>query len=362
MPPQAPITVPLNVSAVVTFSSTLVAAPIGIVQQAAPVGAGTLSISLPNPTTAGNCVVVIFEIFTGGGVPSISGVTLGGVADNFAATVTKEYTGVSDDTLTAIWVDEGCAGGQTAIVVSGSNLNSPVVSGLYAYEVSGLVTTSVVDKTSSNATTTVGAWTSNATATTSQPSEIWFGGCCYTSAGPASPWINNISLAGNGCVAGYQIVSTQAAATYANGSGGSTQYCACVVTLKGAQSITGIGTAQIGPRNQRELWYPQVLSVSASSAIQNATCYTYAGPDTTQPNFVWSTKNGSSGDSTASIAGPGLTAVNLPGRVIHCGEYVFAVWAGGDAGAQGRLNIQGMKVMNSGGPPGWTHARTRRHA
>src|SRR5208282_3431982 len=110
-----------------------------------------------------------------------------------------------------------------------------------------------------------------------------------------------------------------------------------VVTLNGA----GNGTAQLGPLNAREKWLPQVVSVKTNQAagtiVKEAQCKIYAGPDTSDPNFVDGTLSGSTGDSTGNVAG----------QEIDCGEYVFAVWAGGDAGAQGRVNVQGTKVIAS---------------
>lgn len=118
-------------------------------------------------------------------------------------------------------------------------------------------------------------------------------------------------------------------------------FVSAVVTFNGS----GNGTASIGPRNQREVWSPAVVSVSASSSVAEAGCKIYAGFDASQPDFIDQTLSGSTGDSTANIAG----------KTVQCNEQVFAVWAGGDAGAQGRMTVQGTKVINSGGAPGWVH-------
>jgi hypothetical protein len=110
-----------------------------------------------------------------------------------------------------------------------------------------------------------------------------------------------------------------------------------VVTL----SASGAGTAQIGPLNARETWLPAVASVKTSQApgaiVSEAACKIYAGPDTSDTNYVDGTLSGSTGDSTGNIAG----------QAVACGEYVFAVWSGGDAGAQGRLNVSGTKTLAS---------------
>ena len=367
MPPQAPVTVPLNISAPVTFAP---GAPntqqITIVQGPVLISAGSSPFTgtFPNVTKAGNTIVVLIGAYntTNLDVPSISNVLLNGAADHFfsAANAISGYVGAALYTLAAVWIDYNCAAG-TTVTISGLNLTVNTDQ-IQIYEVAGLTTTNPVDKVATAVAAVGGtAWSSGATANTTQPNEIWFGIGQTGSApvtGPVAPWVNTGPAAGALCSGGYQVVAAKGAATYAGTQSAADGWSAAVVTLIAGAQI--VGTAQVGPIHQRELWYPQVVSVSASTAVNQATCKVYAGPDTSQPNFVWSTPNGSTGDSTANIAGPGLTAQNLPGRVIHCNEYVFAVWSGGDNGAQGRLNIQGTKVIGSGGPPGWEHHRTRK--
>jgi hypothetical protein len=110
-----------------------------------------------------------------------------------------------------------------------------------------------------------------------------------------------------------------------------------VITL----GATGGGTAQLGPRSAREVWEPAVVSVKTNQApgtiVNEASCKIYAGPDTSDPNYVDGTLSGSTGDSSGNIAG----------QDVVCGEYVFAVWSGGDAGAQGRVNVSGTKLLAS---------------
>jgi hypothetical protein len=106
-----------------------------------------------------------------------------------------------------------------------------------------------------------------------------------------------------------------------------------VVTLNGA----GAGTAQLGPRGMRERWAPAVASVKTNQAtvVNEAQCRVYCGPYASPPNFVDGTLSGSTGDSTS----------NISGQTVTCGEYVFAVWTGGDAGAQGYLTVTGTKTI-----------------
>lgn len=95
---------------------------------------------------------------------------------------------------------------------------------------------------------------------------------------------------------------------------------------------TGAGTAKIGPIGARESWTPETVSVSASSTTNEALCKIYIGDDTSQRNFVDGTFSGSSGDSTQNVTGP-----------IRLGQYVFALWTGGDAGAIATLTVIGTK-------------------
>jgi hypothetical protein len=108
-----------------------------------------------------------------------------------------------------------------------------------------------------------------------------------------------------------------------------------VVTLNGA----GAGTAQVGPTGMRERWQPAVASVKTNQATvtNEATCKIYCGADASPPNFVDGTLSGSSGDSTA----------NISGQAVLAGEYVLAVWAGGDPGAQGYLVVTGTKTIGT---------------
>jgi hypothetical protein len=110
-----------------------------------------------------------------------------------------------------------------------------------------------------------------------------------------------------------------------------------VVTL----SALGAGTAQLGPTSARETWHPAIVSVKTNQAptaiVNEAQCKIYVGPDATDPSFVDGTLSGSTGDSSE----------NVSGQEVDCGEYVFAVWSGGDSGAQGRLNVQGTKVISN---------------
>jgi hypothetical protein len=175
--------------------------------------------------------------------PTISGVTLGGSAGNFvqAATATGLNSTANFGVISAIWIDPNCAGGQTAIAVSGSELFGTEY-GLALYEISGLAT-SPLDQISQNGDDSGGsaitAWTSNATSTTANATEIWIGqaGSAYAVTGPSSGWTNVYPGSGgvgtSTAVAGYQIVAAEGTANYSGTmTSNSYPYAAVVITLQ----------------------------------------------------------------------------------------------------------------------------------
>lgn len=112
------------------------------------------------------------------------------------------------------------------------------------------------------------------------------------------------------------------------------------VPIKGASKTvtldgSGNGTVQLGPISAREIWYPSNAHVSANigSVINEAQCIVYVGTTVESNNFRDGTLSGSSGDST--------DAINAD--QINMGEYVFAQWIGGDAGAIATLSVTGNK-------------------
>lgn len=100
------------------------------------------------------------------------------------------------------------------------------------------------------------------------------------------------------------------------------------VTLDGA----GNGTARIGPAAHGVLWRPTVASVKVSTATRSPQCRIYVGDSATDANFVDGTYTGNQNSTS-----------NLAGQEIRLGQYVIAVWAGGDAGAEATVSISGTK-------------------
>src|ERR1035441_10193259 len=249
-------------------------------------GANTLTVTIPS-TTAGNCLVVCIASYGSGLIGSISGITLGGSAGNFAALAAVNGAANGSDSNGAfIWADPNCAGGQTSVVISGSDLSVASGSGgVVIYEISGLPTSSVLDKASTGGDSVIGtAWSSGATATTTVANEIWIGCAAtdYDGTGPSSPWTNTVLGGGIG-LAGYQIVTSVGAATYSGTQSTSGTWAAAVVTLVAAAGgpafqpttipvafpfnapspLYLIGQAR-GLRPQHSLQAPQTFSTSFS--------------------------------------------------------------------------------------------------
>lgn len=198
---------------------------------------GSNSGNLPRVTTAGNTLVVIYEGTSNtAGLPSVTGITLGGAADNFAAAITQNE-GTQSYSVSTVWADANCAGGQTAVAVSGTNL----ISGdayIMVLELAGQWT---LDKSSTGPLGTgIPTWTSNTTATTTVAEEVIVGGTAHgpfsaadTLTGPGLPWTNGPSYtwSGGSALAGYQVSSATGAFTYSGASVGFDYYTCVIATF-----------------------------------------------------------------------------------------------------------------------------------
>lgn len=98
------------------------------------------------------------------------------------------------------------------------------------------------------------------------------------------------------------------------------------VTLDGS----GNGTAQLGPVRVREHWQLSGASVAVATHTLEATCKLYLGSAVAPGTFIGQTATGSSGDTCA-----------LGGQDIQPGMYIWAVWTGGDVGAQATVTAIG---------------------
>jgi hypothetical protein len=192
--------------------------------------ASSTSVTLTS-TGTGNCLVVcIMSSGSSGSTPTVSGVTIGGSASNFA--VLKSSTFTSTFAMGAfIWACPSAPSGQTALAVAGSNLGGNEL-GIVAYEVAGLATTigALLDKFSTGGASS-SSWTSGASGPTTQASEF-VAGCASTTTGitaPGSPWTG--SLGTGDTAAAQQIASSTGTFTYSGTQISPAAYAAVVVTL-----------------------------------------------------------------------------------------------------------------------------------
>lgn len=103
-----------------------------------------------------------------------------------------------------------------------------------------------------------------------------------------------------------------------------------VIRLNGS----GAGTAKVGPLSAREVWHPDNASVSANANPTNeAACSVYVGNDASASTFRDACQDGSTGDATGRVSAD----------TVRCGQYVWAVWTGGDANVQAVLTVTGTK-------------------
>jgi len=205
---------------------------------------GSLTITLDSPTTAGNGLIVVLAASgTTSNPTSISSITLGGVADNFAQIST--FGSSSDAAIGATWLDLNCAGGQTSIVITASGGTGTLAIMASVYEWSGLYPVSPLDQTANAVGTGATTWSSGASPTTTQASELWIGAVFTTSTassptitGPSSPWtnltqVNQVQGTFNDqWMSGWQVVSSTGAATYNGSVSASSDWIAKVITLR----------------------------------------------------------------------------------------------------------------------------------
>lgn len=97
----------------------------------------------------------------------------------------------------------------------------------------------------------------------------------------------------------------------------------------------GAGIAKLGPLSAREIWYPDNVHVSVNSdvIVKEAKCSIYMGNSTVQSNFRDESVFASSGDSSGTCNAD----------TVKVGDYIWAVWTGGDANKQAVLTVTGIK-------------------
>jgi hypothetical protein len=210
----------------------------------------TITIALPAATTAGNCLVAVIQSYSIAAVnQTVSGVTIGGLADNWAQLAS--YGTSSSWTVCSFWADPNCTSGQTSVKISCGGGSGYLAVTASVFEVSGLLPTGVLDKTTGTPNGSSQSWTSGTTSATSQSVEIAFGGVDANSGvvnTPGAPWVNLAAQTdshGQVSVAGYQILASTGTQVYSGTLGSSAAYTAGIVTLKGAAGAGGNGAAAV---------------------------------------------------------------------------------------------------------------------
>ena len=221
----------------------------------------SLTVTFSSPTTAGNTVVVCVASAATATTPAISGITLGGLSDNFAsATGVNNLSGFASEA--GIWYDPYCAGGQTSIVISFTGGSGTIYTLMAAaYEVPGVLTT---DQPATNTGYNLSTWSSGTTLTTLKANEIFFGSVCTnsgTTVTGAGTWTSQTDSGGTYHSAmGYQVVSATGTATFSGTLSPSGTFAAVTVTFYGSGS--GPFTAGV----------PVAIGASNSAASGGAAC------------------------------------------------------------------------------------------
>lgn len=204
----------------------------------------SLTVTLNSPTTAGNCLIACAGTVDATN-PTISGITLGGSAGNWAS----GNTAYNNSYINAgIWIDPNCAGGQTSVVISfaGDSGGGPVTDA-WVMEWSGLALTSPVDKAPAGSNGGASSWSSGSTGTLSQANELAIGVVYYQTSGslttPGSPWTELAQVGATNLLGvGYQVVSATTALTYSGTGTGGGSYGTCILTLKVAATTPVSGS------------------------------------------------------------------------------------------------------------------------
>jgi len=202
-------------------------------------GSGTIS-----ATGAGNCLAVLISTCGYYSDPSVSAVTLGGSSDHFAQGA-DEITSTLPPGCYA-WLDDNCAGGQTAIAITLTGGSGPFGTTVTVLEFSNVVTSSALDQTTGGESSSFPTTFATGNVTTTQAEEVIIGFAATVGSsppsisGPSSGWTNlaaqseNISGTYIATVASYKIVSSTGTMDYSGTLSGSFGYNALILTLKAA--------------------------------------------------------------------------------------------------------------------------------
>ena len=213
------------------------------IQQCSGSGGGSTSFNtqvLPNPTTAGNTLVVCVFLQNSVTNPTVTGITLGGSAGNFTSVVVKSDNAVTFDA--EIWYDPVCAGGQTSVTVSfaGGTGTSPN-SNMAVYEVPAVLT---ADQVASNSDAVDGGtWTTGSTPVLTQVNEICFA-CIPATHNPVFSDKSWVVTRASTLAYAYDIIAAETAVNCSGTFGTNSTYVGVVATFYAsvAPSYTVAGT------------------------------------------------------------------------------------------------------------------------
>lgn len=312
-------------------STTFVTRPITIVQTAQQTFTTTtvglaFTVPLTQTTTVGNCVLAI--ITTGSSAANnptlpFQPIMLGSLQDNWGMLGLPTGTG-SDAGYVYFWADPSCAGGQSSVTVQTTNGAGTMTVSITVLEVAGLAPTlaGLLDQSqgqSSTATlTTPFPWTSNATATTTQASEMWLGAVItntqVTITGPTA--FTNFPQQNGGTtfasMAGYEIVSAEAAAAYAGDFSATSHFDAAVVALK---------AAPLSLNNSLGVWTAPDVNGDGSNYIVQVECFGGGGGG-----------GGGDGSTGGGGAGGGEYACESAYTITPGKPYIWVTGLGGGGG------------------------------
>jgi hypothetical protein len=315
---------------------------VALVQEA---DAASSSVTLGTNATAGNTLVVAVACLASSSAAGVTGITLGGSADNFALVTpgpsAQDATSPNDYINVSVWADENCAGGSAAIAVTGTG-----VMAAWAWEFSGLSATAenwqVIP-----VPTYQDSWVTGLPATT-VPVEAWFAVTCAANQAAAETlapvsgngWTAETAYSGTagsydwGAQAAYQVLNTTGTPAWSGAFSEPSFSVTVLLALEG----TGFGSAAAPPA-------PAAGNVAGNAVITSAV-------------EVLSTVNATGTVSQATA--PALltpTAVKKGNYTARPGDFVIADASHGNltitmpGGAPDRSMV-GARLVNAAPPTG----------
>ena len=265
----------------------------------------TLTVTLDASTTAGNTLIVAVASSGTSTNPTTFAVTLGGSAGNFAQ---DSASGSSSDAAGgAVWRDSNCAGGQTAVAITGTGGVGTIATTATVWECDDLAV-SPFDQTAGSLAASGTTWTSTATPATTQATERCFGAVfgvnpsTVTVTGPSSPWVN------------------QAQVSQAQGTSNCV-WMAGTLDLAATGAQTYNGTFSLG-----EQWVAKVATYKLAAGGATVTMGSALAATTAQPAAQIMSLTSPAYAATATDLGGGSGSWASPANAQGTGDGSFATW------------------------------------